>query len=332
MILVTGGGGFLGAAIVRQLLARGDAVRVLARGAYPALADAGATMSRGDVASYERVMAATDGCAAVIHVAAKVGGWGSYEAFYDTNVVGTDNVLAACVARGIDRLVYTSTPSVVHRGEDLEGVDESTPYADRFTAHYPQTKAIAERRVLEANGRDGLSTVALRPHLIWGPGDPHLLPRTVARARAGKLRLLSGPPKHVDCVFVEDAAAAHVAALDALGPHASCAGKPYFISGDEPIESGELINRVLGAVGVPPVTRRVPPKLAYAAGWVAEKVYGALGRQEEPPITRFAAEQLMTSHFFDISAAERDLGWTPSVSFEDGLERLRRAHDDGYLA
>ena len=261
-----------------------------------------------------------------------MGGWGGYDAFYDTNVVGTDNVVAACVERGIDRLVYTSTPSVVHRGDDLEGVDESAPYAERFTAHYPHTKAIAERRVLEASGRDGLYTLALRPHLIWGPGDPHLLPRTVARARAGKLRLLSGRPKHIDCVFVDDAAAAHVAALDALGPDAACAGKPYFITGGEPIESGELINRVLGAVGVPPVTRRVPPKVAYAAGWIAEKVYAALGRDEEPPITRFAAEQLMTSHFFDITAAKRDLGWAPRVSFEEGLERLRRAHANGYLA
>lgn len=332
MILVTGGGGFLGGAIVQRLLARGDAVRVMGRSEYPSLVAAGAEVVRGDVASHDQVIEATRGCVAVIHVAAKVGGWGPYDAFYETNVVGTDNVIAACAEGGIERLVYTSTPSVVHRGDDLEGVDESVPYAERFTAHYPATKAIAERRVLEANGRDGLCTVALRPHLIWGPGDPHLLPRTVARAKAGKLRLLSGPPKHVDCVYVDDAAAAHLAALDALGPGAACAGRAYFISGGEPIESGELINCVLGAVGVAPVTRRVPPKVAYAAGWLAEKLHAALGRADEPPITRFAAEQLMTSHYFDIAAAERDLGWVPAVSFREGLDRLREAHDDGYLA
>ena len=332
MILVTGGGGFLGGAITRRLLARGETVRIMGRGEYPSLVDAGASLVRGDIASHERVIEAAEGCRAVIHVAAMVGGWGAYDAFYETNVVGTDNVIAACAEHGIARLVYTSTPSVVHQGDDLEGVDESTPYATRFRAAYPATKAIAERRVLEANGRDGLSTVALRPHLIWGPGDPHLLPRTVARARAGKLRLLSGPPKHVDCVFVDDAADAHVAALDALDADAPCAGRAYFISGGEPIESGELINRVLGAVGVPPVTRRVPPKLAYVAGWLAETVYRGLGREQEPPITRFAAEQLMTSHFFDIGAAKRDLAWTPRVSFEEGLDRLREAHADGYLA
>jgi len=331
VILVTGGGGFLGGAIVRRLLARGDAVRVLARSDYPEIRDAGATLIRGDLASHDDVRQACEGCEAVIHVAARVGGWGSHDAFYETNVVGTDNLLAACAEHGIGRLVYTSTPSVVHQGHDLRGVDESVPYARRFLAHYPATKAIAERRVLEANGRSGLSTIALRPHLIWGPGDPHLLPRTVARARAGRLRLLSGPPKHVDSVFIDDAAEAHLAALDHLGPGASCAGKAYFITGGEPIESGELINRVLAAVGVAPVTRRVPPRLAYAAGWVAETIYGVLGRRQEPPITRFAAQQLMTSHYFDISAAKRDLSWEPRVSFEEGLARLREAHRQGYL-
>jgi 2-alkyl-3-oxoalkanoate reductase len=324
MVLVTGGGGFLGGAIVRQLLARGDAVRVLARGSYPALADEGAELVRGDITSASTVSEAVAGCDAIVHVAAKVGGWGDRSDFHAVNVRGTEHVIAAAREHGAGRLVYTSTPSVVHAGSDLNGVDEAVPYAERFLAAYPETKAMAERTVLAAHGR-GLATVALRPHLVWGPGDNHLLPRTIARARAGKLRLLSGPPKFVDQVFVDDAAAAHLCALDRLGEqNPACGGRAYFISSGDPIESGELINRVLGAVGAPAATKRVPPWVAAAAGWAFEHAYRLVGRRDEPPITRFAANQLMTSHYFDISAARRDLGWSPVVSFAEGLERLAR--------
>ncbi len=327
-VLVTGGRGFLGSAIVRALVEQGHAVRSLGRSDAPELRDLGVHTVRGDVAERDAVRQAMQGCDAVFHVASKVGGWGAYDDYFRVNVEGTRNVLAVARELAVRHLVYTSTPSVVHSGEDLEGVDESTPYATHFDAHYPATKTIAEQDVLAANG-ERVRTVALRPHLVWGPGDNHMLPRVVARARAGRIRLLSGPPKRVDTLYIDNAVDAHLRALDELRGSARCAGKAYFIAQGEPIESGVLINTMLAAVGVPPVHKRVPVPVARAAGWLAEKVYGALGREDEPPITRFAANQLATSHYFDISAAQRDFGYTPRVSFEQGLKRLRAAYQNG---
>jgi nucleoside-diphosphate-sugar epimerase len=327
-LLVTGGRGFVGGAIVRALSNDGHAVRSLGRSDAPELRALGVETFQGDVADPTVVRRAMEGCDGVFHVAAKVGGWGRYEEFFRVNVQGTRNIIASCKQLGVSQLIYTSTPSVVHAGTDLEGVDESVPYAEHFEAHYPATKALAERAVLRANG-DGLATVALRPHLVWGPGDNHMLPRVVARARAGRIRLLSGPAKRVDTLYIDNAVDAHLGAFDELRGAARCAGKAYFIAQGEPIESGALINTMLATVGVAPVERRVPPQVAYAAGWLAEKVYGALGRDDEPPITRFAASQLATSHYFDIGAAKRDFGYEPRISFDEGLERLRAAYRDG---
>lgn len=321
-VLVTGGGGFLGQAIARSLLARGDEVRVLGRSERPALGAAGADVRRGDVADPGAVAAAVAGCQAVVHTAAKVGSWGRARDFHRTNVVGTRNVIAACRLHAVPRLVYTSTPSVTHAGGDVEGIDESHPYAERFLAHYPRTKAIAERLVLAANDA-ALATVALRPHLVWGPGDTQLLPRAIARARAGRLRLPGGPPRLVDCTYIDNAALAHLLALDRLGPGAACAGRAYFISQGTPLPLGELLARVLAAAGVSPVKKTISPRVLYLAGCLAEAAYALLGiRDREPPVTRFVARQLGTAHWFDISAARRDLGYEPRVSIEEGLRRL----------
>jgi nucleoside-diphosphate-sugar epimerase len=258
---------------------------------------------------------------AVIHLAALVAGWGPYAAFYRTNVVGTERVLAACRAHGVAKLVYTSTPSVVHDGGDAAGIDESEPYATRFLAHYPATKAIAERAVLRTNS-SSLATVALRPHLVWGPGDNHLLPRAVARAKAGRLRLPGGPPCLVDSTYIDDAARAHLLALDRLVPGAACAGRAYFISQGEPLPVRELVNKVLVAAGVPEVRKTVSPRAMQALGWAAEIVHAVLRRPGEPLLTRFAARQLTTAHWYDIGAARRDLGFEPSVTIDEGLGRL----------
>jgi 2-alkyl-3-oxoalkanoate reductase len=322
IVLVTGGGGFLGQAIVRRLLARGDAVRTLQRGDYPALAALGAMCIRGDLTDAETVRRAVTGCDAVIHTAAKAGVWGPYDEYYRANVLGTQNVLDACLSAGVPRLVYTSSPSVVFSGEDENGIDESAPYPARYLTHYPQTKAEAERRVLAENNSK-LATVALRPHLIWGPGDPHLLPRLVERAKSGKLRLIARTDNLVDSTYVDNAALAHVLALDRLVDHASpCAGRAYFISNGEPLPMAELINKLLAAKGVAPVTRTISPKLAYAAGAVLETVYKLLGRTTEPPITRFVARQLSTAHWYDLTAAKRDLGYKPEITIDEGLRRL----------
>ncbi len=320
--LVTGGGGFLGSAIVRQLVARGDRVRSLSRQHYPALDALGVEQIQGDVAEPQAVEQATAGCDIVFHVAARAGIWGRLRDFQQINVEGTRNVLAACRKHRIRRLVYTSSPSVVFHGRDMAGVDESVPYPSHFEAHYPRTKAEAEQLVRAANEPD-LATVALRPHLIWGPGDNHLIPRILARARAGRLRRLGWRNPLIDSIYVENAADAHVLAADRLAPGSPVAGKVYFLSQGEPVPLWDLVNRILDAAGLPPVTRSVPVGVAVAAGWLLEAVYGLMGWQAEPPMTRFLARELSTAHWFDIAAARRDLGYEPRVSIDEGLRRLK---------
>ena len=320
--LVTGGGGFLGLAIVRQLINRGDRVVSFSRGEYPQLAELGVEQRRGDLSDLNALVDAAKGCDVVFHVAAKAGIWGEFKEYYQANVAGTENVIAACRVHSIDRLVYTGSPSVVFDGSDVEGGDESLPYPSRYEAHYPHSKAIAEKAVLAANSH-ALATVSLRPHLIWGPGDNHLVPRIVAKGRAGALRRIGHSPCLVDTVFVENAAEAHLNAADRLAPGAPPAGKAYFISNGEPIPLWDMVNHILAAAGLPPVTRHVPPSLAYAAGAVCEVVWKTMNLSGEPPMTRFVANELSTSHWFDISAARRDLGYTPRISIEEGLKILR---------
>jgi nucleoside-diphosphate-sugar epimerase len=324
-VLVTGGGGFLGGAIVRQLLDRGLQVVSLSRGDYPELAKSGVQTLRGDLGDPATVSAAVAGCEAVFHVAALPGIWGPWTLYHQVNVLGTDNIIAACQEHAVSKLIYTSTPSVVHAGGDVAGVDESTPYASHFSAHYPRSKAIAEQRVLKANGEHGLSSVALRPHLIWGPGDNHLVPRTLARARSGRLRLVGDGSQLVDSVYIDNAADAHLCALDQLDGDAGCAGKAYFISQGEPLPVRQLINGILEAGGLPPVSKTIHPRIAWLAGAVFEMTYGLLRLRSEPPMTRFLAEQLSTAHWYDISAARRDLGYQPKVNIEQGMERLKEA-------
>lgn len=321
-VLVTGGGGFLGQAIVRLLLQRGETVRSFSRQPYPELAALGVEHCQGELDDPQAVAAAVQGCGLVFHVAAKAGVWGPYDDFYRANVTGTRNVIAACRAHGVPRLVHTSSPSVVFDGRDLEGGDESLPYPDHFAAAYPQTKAAAERLVLTANDAT-LATVALRPHLIWGPGDNHLVPRILARGRSGQLRRLGRRPCLVDTLYIDNAALAHVQAADALGIGSVVAGKAYFLAQGEPLPLWEVVNRILAADGQPPVTRSLPPALAYAAGWTLEHAYRLLKLSGEPRMTRFLAQELSTSHWFDLSAARRDFGYAPQVSFDQGIERLR---------
>lgn len=320
--LVTGGGGFLGGAIVRKLLARGEAVRSFTRSCYPWLSDLGVEQVHGDLGNPADVERAVSGCGVVYHVAAKAGVWGRYADYHATNVTGTQNVIAACKSQGVRKLVYTSTPSVVHGGGDLEGANESVPYPLHFEAAYPETKAVAERAVLKANGPD-LATVALRPHLIWGPGDPHLVPRILARAKAGKLRRIGSRPVRVDVTYVDNAADAHLRAADKLAVGSPVAGKAYFISNGEPVVLWDFLNRVITDAGLPPVTRTVPVWLARAAGTAWEWVYRLFRLAGEPPMTRFVVGQMSTSHWYDITAAKRDFGYEPAVSTEEGLKRLK---------
>jgi nucleoside-diphosphate-sugar epimerase len=320
--LVTGGGGFLGGAIVRLLVQRGDQVRSYSRGEYPELAGLGVDQQRGDLADRDAVIKATEGCDTVFHVAAKAGIWGEYSDFHRANVVGTGNVIAACLKNGVSRLVYTSSPSVVFDGRDVEGGNETLPYPSHYEAFYPQTKAMAERLVLAANSPE-LATVALRPHLIWGPGDNHLVPRIIAKAKAGRLRRIGNNNCLVDTVYVDNAASAHLQAADRLAQGSMIAGRAFFISNGEPVPLWEMVDRILAAAGLPPVKGSVSPGAALALGAICEKIWKILRLSGEPPMTRFVAREMATAHWFDISAARRDLSYEPEISIDEGLRRLK---------
>lgn len=320
--LVTGGGGFLGGAIVKALIKRGDTVRTIQRGQYHWLNDIGAKAIEGDLTKFDDINTAVKDCDVVFHVAAKAGVWGDYNDYYQANVIATKHVLEACRNNKVKYLVYTSTPSVVFNGENEEGINESEPYVKEFFNAYQKTKAEAERLIINANSSE-LKTVSLRPHLIWGPGDPHLVPRVINRAKAGRLKLVGNEKNKVDSCYVDNAAEAHVLAADCLQSSAVCAGKVYFISNDEPISMAELVNKILSSANLPAVDKKVPASVAYIIGSVLEKIYTFLKIKNEPILTRFVARQLSTSHWFDLSAAKQDLNYRPAVSIDEGMKRLK---------
>lgn len=322
-ILVTGGGGFLGQALCRGLVERGHAVSSFNRGHYPELDALGVRQIRGDLADRDAVLAAAQGMDAIFHNAAKAGAWGSYDSYYAANVTGTQNVIDACRAHGVGRLVYTSTPSVTHRAtHPVEGgTADTVPYGEGFKAPYAETKTIAEKAVLAAN--DGsLATVALRPRLIWGPGDQQLLPRLVERAKAGRLRFVGDGNNRIDTTYIDNAAQAHFDAFEHLAPGAACAGKAYFISNGEPKPVREIVNALLAAAGAPQVTGTLPFRAAYAIGAACEALWPLLRLRGEPPMTRFLAEQLSTTHWYDMGPATQDFGYKPRVTIAEGLQRL----------
>lgn len=331
-ILVTGGGGFLGQKLCEGLVARGHQVTSFNRGHYPALGAMGVAQVQGDLADDDAVCDAAAGCDAIFHNAAKAGAWGSYDSYHRANVIGTRHVIEACCVHGIDRLVYTSTPSVTHRAtHPVEGgTADDVPYGEDLKAPYAATKLIAEKEVLAANGAalangGTLATVALRPRLIWGPGDNQLLPRLVERAKAGRLALVGDGGNRVDTTYIDNAAQAHFDAFDHLHVGSACAGRAYFISNGEPRTMQETIDGLLAAVGAPKVTRHIPFRVAYAIGAASEIAWPLLRLQGEPPMTRFLAEQLATTHWYSMEPARRDFGYVPKVSMDEGLRRLHEA-------
>jgi 2-alkyl-3-oxoalkanoate reductase len=315
--LVTGGTGFLGRHLVERLLAQGRSVTVLGRTPSAELEARGVRFIRASLDDAPAVEAACAGMGTVFHVAAKVGVWGRYEDFFRTNVLGTRAVLAGCQRHAVPRLVYTSTPSVVYNGRDLAGADESLPLTTACPSPYPLTKAIAEREVLAAHSA-ALRTVALRPHLIWGVGDPHLVPRVLARARAGRLRVVGQGKNRVDMVHIENAVDAQLLAESAE----RAGGRAYFITNGEPVVLWDWINGLLQALGEPPVTRRLSLGAATALGGACEFAWRTLSLRGEPPMTRFIAAELAKDHWFDLGAARRDLGYAPRVTMAEGTAAL----------
>lgn len=318
-VLVTGGGGFVGGYIVERLLARGYVVRSLGRSAQPELSARGVEVVCGDLTDAQAVLSACEGMDAVFHVAARAGVWGSWESFYQPNVIGTRNVVEACRKQAVGRLVYTSTPSVVFNRQAISGGDESMPYGRDWLCHYAQTKALAEAELLAVNC-ETLKVVALRPHLVFGPGDPHLLPRVIESVRRGRLKIVGEGTNRVDVSYVGNVADAHLNAFDALLSGA-VAGKAYFISQGEPVVLWSWLNGILEGLGHAPLRKKIPLPLAYGVGAACEGLWRLLGRRSDPPITRFVAVELAKDHYFDISAARRDLSYEPQVSMQVALTK-----------
>ena len=316
-ILVTGGAGFIGQRIVQRLLEQGHEIQVLGRSTRPA--DDSIRFITADLSREIIPAKACEGVDAIFHVAAKAGVWGSASSYHAANVLATRRVIEACREHGVRFLVHTSSPSVVFTGQPFRGENETIPYGRNWLCHYARTKAIAEQEVLAANGLGNLKTIALRPHLVWGPGDPHLVPKALAQARVGKLRIIGKGTNRVDLTHVDNAAHAHLLALDALSSGNHPGGKAYFISQGNPVELWTWLNDLLALLDEPTVTRKISFKTAYLTGLLLECIWRVLRLKSDPPMTRFVATQLAEDHWFDVSAARRDLGYEPIVSMEDGL-------------
>jgi 2-alkyl-3-oxoalkanoate reductase len=327
--LVTGAAGFLGRYIVQQLLARGEQVTAFCR-TVPANSDAlfgpsaaNLKIVTGDIRDAAAVESAARDVNTVFHTAAIAGVWGPWRRYRQNNVEGTQNIIGACGRLGVRRLVYTSSPSVVFTTTDQSGVDESIPYTTRWLCHYPRSKALAEQAVLAANGTNSLHTCAVRPHLLWGPGDRQLLPRLLERARSGRLRRVGNGKNLIDIVYIENAAGAHLQAADALGDGSPVCGRAYFISQGEPVQCWQWVDDLLALAGLPPVGSSMSFSAAWRSGIALETTYHLLRIHKEPPMTRFLAAQLGREHWFDISAARRDFGYRPQISTAEGMRRLK---------
>ncbi|MFK7779002.1 MAG: NAD-dependent epimerase/dehydratase family protein [Gimesia sp.] len=321
--LVTGGGGFLGLYIVEQLLDAGQTVRVFCRGEYPRLKELNVETVQGDIRDVAAVQRACEGVDTVYHTAAVSGIWGPWDYFYSINTQGTLNILEACKKQGVSRLIYTSSPSVVYDGSAHENANENLSYSREYLCHYPHTKMLAEKAVLAANGEKGFATVALRPHLIWGPRDNHLVPRLIQRAKSGRLRQVGEGTNLVSMSYVENTAAAHLQAAAMLFHDSPLGGQAYFINEPEPVLLWEWINQLLEAAGLPPVQKQISVKAAKRVGAVLEFVYRVLHLPGEPPMTQFLAAQLSSSHYYDISRARHDFGYQPRIDFAEAMRRMQ---------
>ncbi len=320
-ILVTGGGGFLGSAIVQRLVHLNNDVRSLSRRFYTRLDILGVDQIQGDIGDAKIVDKACKDRDIIFHTAAKPPPWGKYRDYYRTNVTGTQNVISGCLRHNVSRLVYTSSPSVIFDGTDMEGVDESVPYPIKYNAFYPKTKAMAEKLVVKIAG-EHLKTVVLRPHRIWGPGDPHFAPRLIARAK--KIKQIGNGKNLIDTTYIGNAVDAHILAADKLRENPALSGNIYFISQGAPIPAWEMINAILKAAGLGPIKGKMHHKTAWLIGGALEFIYKTFHLPGEPQMTRFIADTVATANWFDISAARNDLGYVPRISIKEGLLFLKK--------
>lgn len=357
--LVTGGGGFLGQFLVERLISEGWEARTFCRNPHAELQALGVDQRLGDLRSFDDVQRASEGVDVVFHVAANPSISLDPRPFYETNVLGTRNVVAACLKNKVRKLVYTSTQCVTNTLESQEGIDESVPFAPRFLGWYQMTKAISEQFVRAANyapwtddydfggldlseskfrslsskfdivtpqrdpfREDSLMTVALRPHLIWGPRDRNLVPRLLQRARSGKLARVGNGENMLATIYVENAAEAHFLAAQALKPGSPTPGSVYYIAQERPLNCWKWIDDILALVGEPPVKKAVSFNTAWKVGTILENFYRIFGKKGEPVMTRFLAAQLAKSYWFNGERAKKDLGFFPKITIEEGMRRM----------
>ena len=321
-VLVTGAGSLLMREVAVALAARGDEVVCMQR--REAYFPTGVRIHQelGDITNLGAVSKAMNGCDVVVHGAARVGVLGTWSEFYNTNVVGTQNILSAASTLGVSRIVHVSTPSVAHVGSSLVGAIATPAVTGHKRAFYAESKAMAEVEALNANN-NSCAVVAIRPHLVWGPGDTQLVGRIVQRAEANRLAMVGSGDALIDSTYIANAVSALVAAVDALQIGASCAGKAYVIANGEPRTVRELMQKICDAAGVPFQPKKVPLSVALIAGSLVERIWPRIGKGE-PPLTRFVAEQLGTAHWFDPRPAVHDLKWSPTVTLDEGFLELHQ--------
>jgi 2-alkyl-3-oxoalkanoate reductase len=333
LFLVSGVSGFVGKALTLRLLELGHSVIGISRQQVDSLVEKRLIHIQFDLnndinelkEALNKVLSrhSLGGIAAIFHTAAKVDVWGRYEEFYNTNYNGTLKLLDLAKELQIERFIYTSSPSVVAGGSDLLGVDESCPYPVSYNSFYPATKSLAEKLVLSSN-TDLLKTISLRPHLIFGPGDNHLIPTIIEKARSNRLKVIGDGENLTDVCFITDCVSAHLAAYQALGVNTQAAGKPFFISQGEPVRLWDWINQILEIFDLPPITKKISPFFAKGAASTAEWVSRFFYRGEKPPsLTKFLVSQMSTNHYFNISAAKRELGFHPQYSVKEAIKLTR---------
>lgn len=320
-VLVIGGGGFLGSAIVRQLIDKGCTVTVAGRHRYAHIERWGADCRAGDISDRAFCETLFSNVDTVFHTAAKAGIWGAWKEYKKSNVDGTVNIVDGCRKHGVPVLVYTSTPSVVFERRSIHNGDETLAYAQKFLCNYSRSKVAAERYVIE-NCDDKLRGCAIRPHLIWGPGDPHLIPRLIERGRSGQLKIVGSGSNLVDITYVDNAASAHILAAEKLHEGSGISGQAYFIGQEAPVQLWEWVNDLFQDLGIEKLDKKVSLTAAYLAGWLLELLHRLPGIKAEPRMTRFLALQLGRSHYFSHAKARQDLGYLPTISTDHGKDKL----------
>ena len=320
---ITGGGGFIGFALACELVKRGFKVTSFSRNDYPFLQEMGINTKKGDLSDANSVLKACENMDIIFHVAAKAGVSGHYRDYFKTNVTGTSNIIHACKMNKIKYLVYTSSASVVFDGSDIEGSDESLPYPAFPLSYYTGTKALAEELILKANS-PALRTLALRPHLVYGPGDNHLFPRIISRAKTGKLRRIGNCINKVDVTYIENVVMAHINAARTMINNPSVTGEAYFITNGEPVLLWDFLDMILQASGLEPLKKKVPVPAAILISHISE-VFQKIFPNEKETLTPFIVGELTRSHWFDISKARRLLNYDPEISNLEGLKKMEKS-------